>query len=75
MRPSNIAFRNLRAEMSRKNLGVTNMAQILGCNRDTLARKLAKKSTLNLSEAFGIQQRCFPEFDVAYLFVEASEDQ
>ena len=51
------------------------MAQILGCNRASLARKLAKKSVLNLDEAFGIQQKCFPELDVAYLFAEASENQ
>lgn len=73
MRVSNIAFANLRAEMSRRNIGVVEMARSLGWNRDTLARKLSKKSSINLDEAFLIQQTFFPALDVKYLFAE--EDQ
>lgn len=72
MRASNVAFSNLRAEMGRKNIGVVEMANRLGCNRDTLARKLSRKSPLNLDEAFDIQQKIFPDLDVAYLFHEAA---
>ena len=68
MRPSNIAYPNLRAEMGRKNLGVVEMADGLKCNRDTLARKLSKKSQISLTDAFNIQEMYFPEFDVRYLF-------
>ena len=68
MRPSNIAFDNLRAEMSRKNIGICDLARELGVNRDTLARKLSKKSPLGLEEAFRIQQMLFPGMDIRYLF-------
>lgn len=54
--------------MSRKNIGMVEMAEGVNSNRDTLARKLAKKSQLTLADAFNIQQRFFPELDVAYLF-------
>lgn len=73
MRASNIAFANLRAEMSRRNIGVVEMARSLGWNRDTLARKLSKRSSINLDEAFLIQQTFFPSLDVKYLFAEADQ--
>ena len=74
MRSSYIAFRNLRAEMGRKNLGVVEMARTLGWNRDTLARKLSNRARINLDEAFTIQQTFFPDVDVKYLFEESAQD-
>lgn len=68
MRPSNIAYPNLRAEMSRINIGVVEMADAINLNRDTLARKLSKKSPIFLDEAFNIQLRFFPSMDIKYLF-------
>lgn len=68
MRASNIAFDNLRAEMGRQNIGVCDLAASIGANRDTLARKLAKKSPLNLDDAFKIQRAAFPDMDIRYLF-------
>ena len=73
MRASNIAFANLRVEMSRLNIGVVEMARRLGWNRDTLARKLSRRTQINLDEAFLIQQTFFPTMDVKYLFSEAEE--
>ena len=74
MRRSNIAFDNLRAEMSRKNIGITEMARILDVNRDTLARRLACKSRISLRDAFAIQRIFFPESDIRYLFHGAEVD-
>lgn len=68
MRTSKIAYPNLRAEMSRKNIGLVEMAEGVNSNRDTLARKLSNKSKLTLADAFSIQQQFFPELDVTYLF-------
>ena len=68
MRQSNIAYPNLRAEMSRRNLGLVEMAKTMGRNRDSLARKLAKKTQISLQDAFEIQETFFPELDVLYLF-------
>lgn len=73
MRQSKNAYPNLRAEMSRINLGIVDMADGLGCNRDTLARKLSKKTSINLNEAFQIQQKYFPDLNVEYLFAPLPE--
>lgn len=75
MRRSNISFDNLRAEMSRKNICILDMAKQLGYNRDTLARKLSRKTPLNLDEAFAIQKTFFPSLDVKYLFAESTLEQ
>lgn len=68
---NSIAYPNLRAEMSRKGIGIGDMAQALHFNRDTLSRKLSRKSPLSLEDAFHIQQKVFPEQDVRYLFAES----
>ena len=68
VKANKIAYRNLRAEMGRNNIGIGEMAKDLRCNRDTLSRKLSGKSPITLEEAFEIQQRFFPDEDVNYLF-------
>lgn len=68
MAQSNIAFENLRAEMGRRNIGIKDIADACSFNRDTLSRKLSRKSALNLDEAFTIQKVVFPELDIRYLF-------
>ena len=68
MKTNCIAYPNLRAEMGRKNISIQEMAKLCGFTRDSLSRKLSRKAKLGLDEAFGIQQRIFPEFDVKYLF-------
>lgn len=68
MRKAGIAYKNLRVEMARCNIGIKDIAETCGYNRDTLARKLSKKSPINLDEAFQIQQKIFPELDIRYLF-------
>lgn len=70
MNKSNVMFRNLRAEMARKNVTISEMARDAGFNRDTLSRKLAGKSPLNLDEAFTIQRMFFSDVGVNELFDE-----
>ena len=43
-------------------------------NRDTLARKLARKAPLNLDEAFKISKTFFPDRPIEFIFLEAFED-
>jgi len=74
MRKSNIAYTNLRAEMARLDIGIGEIAEMCGYNRDTLARKLAKKSPISLDEAFCIQQKVFPCVDIRYLFMDTVRD-
>lgn len=70
MARNNIAFGNLRAEMARENLSIGDMAKACNYNRETLSRKLSKKTPINLDEAFEIQQKFFPQLDVRYLFAD-----
>ena len=74
MRKSNIAYDNLRAVMEQRNILLKDIAAACGYNRDTLARKLSKKTAINLNEAFNIQRTMFPDLDVFYLF-DGSADQ
>lgn len=67
---SNIAFSNLRAEMSRNKVTVQNIAGTLSVNRDTASRKLSQKSPLMLDEAVAIRNTYFPDLGVEYLFAE-----
>ncbi len=72
---NNIAFRNLRAEMGRRQITIRNIADTIGMNRDTLSRKLSRNSPLNLNEAFEITDKCFPDMAVEVLFAEAREEE
>lgn len=69
-RISNIAFENLRAEMGRKQITISEMSNYIGVTRDTLGSKLARKRAINLDEALCIARKFFPEHDVYYLFKE-----
>lgn len=69
-RVNNIAFENLRAEMARKQITISEMSDYIGVTRDTLGSKLARKRAINLDEALRIARKFFPEYDVYYLFKE-----
>lgn len=73
MKQNMVAYPNLRAEMARTGVSVVGLAQEIDMNRDTLARNLAKKTPIKLADAFKIQQRVFPQFDLRYLFAEEAE--
>lgn len=67
-----IEFSNLRAEMARKKVTVQEIADSIGVNRDTVARKLSRKSPITLKDAFTIERTFFPGLGVPYLFEEAT---
>lgn len=69
-----IAFSNLRAEMGRKNLAVDDLAVAAGIRRETMSRKLCRKSCINLDEAMLINKKLFPNCSVEYLFTEIIGD-
>lgn len=73
MAKANIAFKNLRAEMARKDVNVSDLADRLHIARGTAGRKLARKQPITLDEAFVIAETFFPEKDVHYLFAEAAQ--
>lgn len=70
----NIYFSNLRAEMGRHQLSIQDIANKTGMNRDTLSRKLSRKTPIALDEAFMIAD-IFPENNsLQYLFSEAHKE-
>ena len=72
--PANIEFSNLRAEMAREGITVQEIADSIGVNRDTAARKLSRKSPFTLNEAFIIERKFFQGLGIPYLFSEAKEE-
>ena len=74
MKHSKIMFENLRVEMARKNITITEIAKTIGVNRDTLGKKFSGKSSLNLDEAFLIQKRFFPDMEIQLLCQELNEN-
>lgn len=71
--PNNIAFANLRAEMGRNDISIQQIAEGIGMNRDTLGRKLSRKSSLSLQDAFKIAEMFPCSNDIAYLFAECQD--
>ena len=71
MKTPTIKYENMRVEMARKGIGVQDIAKCLDKNRDTVGRKLARKSPLQLDEAFIIRDTFFADCDISYLFKEA----
>lgn len=74
MAKSNIVFENLRAEMGRRNICIRELADACECSRDAMSRRLSKRTQIKLDEAFMIQQRCFPDLDIRYLFARTEKD-
>lgn len=72
MKRNCVMYENVRVEMARKDLTILDIAKNIGMNRETLSRKLSGRSTLNIDEAFNIQQKCFPDIDVRVLFKECN---
>ena len=49
-------YPNLRAELARRNLGLQEIADLLGLTTSSASKKIAGKQTMTLSEAFKIQK-------------------
>lgn len=70
MRTCKIAFATLRAEMSRNNITIIDLASEIGCTRDTMSNWLCNKTRISLEAAFKIQQKFFPDISLWQLFEE-----
>ncbi len=69
-----IAFENLRVEMARKQLTITDIANYLGLSKAGLSSKLSMKRNINLNEALCIARTFFPGLSLQYLFKEIAEN-
>lgn len=61
-------YRNLEAELARKNITRVQLAQILGINVATCSEKLTKPGRLRIDEAMTIRDTLFPDMNLDYLF-------
>lgn len=66
-------YQNLRLEMMKRNVTVTDIAKELGKRRATIGDKINGKYRIYIDEAFAIKKKFFPESTIEYLF-EDSED-
>lgn len=65
-----IAFKNLRAEIARRNYTIEQIAQALELNRGTVGAKLSGKREFLLKEAFALSESLFDGLPLEYLFAE-----
>ncbi|MEC0092856.1 helix-turn-helix domain-containing protein [Paenibacillus macquariensis] len=66
-------YENLRAEMKRKKVLISDLATALGTRRATVSDKINGKSRFYYDEASGIKKIFFPDCEIEYLF--SSSDQ
>lgn len=67
-------FPNIRAEMARKNLTMSDIAKGLKVNKRTLGNKLSGKTEFTWSEICRIKKSFFPTCSVEYLFSNECQD-
>lgn len=61
-------YSNLKAEMARKGITLTDMAERMDINISTLSIKLNLGNRIKLHEAYKIRDMFFPDMTVDYLF-------
>lgn len=61
-------YRNLEAELARKNITRAQLAQVLGINVATVSEKMTKPGRLKIDEAITIRDALFPDLKLDYLF-------
>ncbi len=70
MAKEKIAFKNLKTAMKRDDIAVKDMAKAVGITKGLMENKLARKTEINLDEAFLIMGRLFPKDNIWVLFQE-----
>lgn len=61
-------YRNLEAELKRKNITRKDLAEAFNLRYATITDKLSGKTRLTLNEAIAIKQKFFPDLSIEYLF-------
>lgn len=69
-------YRNLRAEMARKNITIEEIAKEIGIHRNSVSNKINGPSSFSIEEAMKIKDKFFPLLEYKYLFaVETGEEK
>lgn len=70
MSANNIIYSGLRAEMARRKVLISDLANCLGKGREVTGRRLSVPGRIKLGEAFRIMDTFFPDKDIRDLFAE-----
>ena len=70
-----VNYENLRVEMARKNISMSDISKAIEKKRSAVSDRLSRKRAVSLQEAFKIQSILFPECDVDYLFAEDRDNK
>ena len=63
-------FKNLLAEMARRDINNLDLSKLLNLTPNTISRKMTGKSEFTRKEMFAIRNNFFPELTIEYLFQE-----
>jgi len=63
-----MAYPNLIAEMTRRNVSTKDIAGAIGRSPDTVSNWLRGKGDFPIGKAFKVQETFFPAYTIAYLF-------
>ena len=61
-------YNNLRAEMARRDITVSVMAQVTGKSERSIRDKIAGRSGFTMTECFRLRDQLFPGLTMEYLF-------
>lgn len=61
-------YSNLKAEMVRKGIKISDLSKLLGKSISSIDKLVACKTRLNLEDAFKIRDTFFPGMTLEYLF-------
>lgn len=63
-------FKNLLAEMARKDINNLDLSKLLKLTPNTISKKMTGKGEFTRKEIFTIRNNFFPELTIEYLFQE-----
>lgn len=70
-----MSYSNLRAEMARKNISITDLMKVTGKSRSGVSNNLNGKGSFSVNESLAIRNRFFPELSIDYLFSNEEHKQ
>ncbi|WP_339246783.1 helix-turn-helix transcriptional regulator [Paenibacillus sp. FSL R10-2796] len=68
-------YSNLRVEMLKKNITVSDIAKTLQKRRSTVGDKINGRYRMHVDEAFAIKDAFFPESSIDYLFDSSDQTE
>ena len=68
-------MKNLKAEMVRRGLGISDLQHVLGCSEKTVRNKLNGVTEFTIREAIEVRNRYFDGLSLEYLFATDDEEE